>query len=376
MKQVFRAVVRYFRLTDLWLWFLCLSFSTFSPILILGIVRTNMISDLNTRKVMVQAAAAGIGVLVALIISKFDYHTLTKLWKLHSAGAYILVLLTFVIGTGTAERLGDKSWFQLPFGLTLQPSELLKISFILTLAYHLYIVREQINQPHHVLFLCLHGVLPVMLIHVQGDDGSAIIFACIFVGMMFAAGLSWKYILPAGVAGVISLPFIWFFLLSDYQRQRFLAVYNPKANPLSVIYQQYNARLAIGSGQIWGKGIFDVSHKYVPEVHTDFIFAFIGESLGFVGCIAVVTAFIFLCSRILMDGCRSGDYQGRLICVGVFMMIAAQAIINIGMCISVLPVIGITLPFLSAGGTSVVITYMGIGLVLSVYMHTTKSIFD
>lgn len=377
MKKVLYAVGRYIRHTDIWLWLLCLAFSSFSAILLAGVVNTELIPGLTFNRVLVQAGAAVLGVIAAILISKVDYHIYTKLWKLHTLIAYTLVLLTFVVGTGTSQRQGDKSWFALPGGMTFQPSELLKISFILTLAYHIYTVRDHINTLSHLMGLCVHGAVPILLIHVQGDDGSAIIFACIFVAMVFAAGINWKYVFAAAVAAVAAAPLIWFFVLSDYQRQRFLILYvSGLASPRGDYYQQYRAALAIGSGQIWGKGIFSGKHSYVPEAHTDFIFAFIGESLGFVGCLAVVCGLIFLCTRILADGHRSRDLQGRLICTGVFAMIAAQAIINIGMCVSMLPVIGITLPFLSAGGSSVAITYLGIGLVLSVYMNTSKSIFD
>lgn len=378
MKKLVYAVGRYLRHTDLFLWLLCLSFSAFSSILLAGVIHTGLIDNLNDyHRVLVQTGAAGLGVLCAIAISKFDYHIYTKLWKLHTVAAYALVLMTFVFGTGTKERQGDKSWFSLPGGMTFQPSELLKISFILTLAYHIYTVRDHINTLSYLLGLCFHGAVPVLLIHFQGDDGSAIIFACIFAVMLFAAGISWKYVFTAAVAAVMAAPLLWFFVLNDYQRQRFLILYvSGLASPKGDYYQQYQAALAIGSGQIWGKGIFSGKHSYVPAAHTDFIFAFIGESLGFVGCLAVVAGLVFLCSRILWDGHRSRDLQGRLICAGVFAMIAAQSIINIGMCVSLLPVIGITLPFLSAGGSSVAITYLGVGLVLSVYMNTSKSIFD
>lgn len=378
MKKALYAVGRYIRHTDIWLWLLCLAFSGFSVILLAGIIHIGLIAGLDDyRRVFVQAGAAGLGAVAAIIISKIDYHIYTKLWKLHAIAAYALVLLTFIIGTGTAERQNDKSWFKLPGGMTFQPTELLKISFILTLAYHIYMVRDHINTLSYLLGLCVHGAVPVLLIHFQGDDGSAIIFGCIFVAMLFAAGISWKYVFTALAAAVAAAPLLWFFVMNNYQRQRFLILYVPGlASTQGDYYQQYHGTLAMGSGQIWGKGIFTGDHTYVPELHTDFIFAFIGESLGFVGCLAVVTGLVFLCARILSDGHRSGDLQGRLICTGVFAMIAAQAIINIGMCVSLLPVIGVTLPFLSSGGSSVAITYLGIGLVLSVYMNTSKSIFD
>lgn len=379
MKKMLRAVFGYFRQTDGWLWLLCLGLSGFSLVLLLGILDSGYATllGISGRTLVVQAMATGLGVLCAVILSKIDYHTLTKLWKLHVPLAYAFVGLTFIIGTGTAARLGDKSWLALPGNMTVQPAEFLKLSFILAFAYHIYMVHNEINRPQNVLALCIHGAIPILLIHFQGDDGSALVFAAIFVCMIFAAGVSWKYILPAGVAGIAAIPLLWFFLLNDDQKQRFIVLYDATApDPRQLYYQQHYAKLAIGSGKIWGKGIFSDAHKYVPELHNDFIFAFIGESLGFVGALAVVVVITVLCVKLLSNAHVAEDLQGRLICVGVFAMISFQAIVNIGVCISILPVIGITLPFLSYGGSSVLASYLGVGLVLSVYMRNPKSLFS
>ena len=379
MKKFFRSVFTYIRQTDRWLWLLCLGLSGFSVVLLTGMVHSGVWSaqGLRMRTVLVQIAATVLGVACALVLSKFDYHTLANLWKLHAPLAYLFVMSTFLIGVGASERLGDKSWIQIPFtSMTIQPAEFLKISFILTLAAHLFAVREQINQPLHVLALCVHGAFPILLIHVQGDDGTALVFAFIFIGMVFAAGISWKYILAAVLAAAAALPVLWFFVLSDFQKQRFLVLFNPEtANVQSDYYQQHWAKLVIGSGRIWGKGIFSSGHRYVPEAYNDFIFSFIGESLGFVGCLAVLAALTALCIKILANTHYAEDLQGRLICVGVFSMLTCQIVVNIGMCLSLVPVIGITLPFLSSGGSSVLTNYLALGLVLSVYMRNPKTIF-
>lgn len=194
--------------------------------------------------------------------------------------------------------------------------------------------------------------------------------------MLFAAGVSWKYVAAAVVAAVAAAPLAWNYVINPDQKQRILALFDPNADLLGGLYQQYNAKLAIGSGQIWGKGLFGVSHQYVPKVHNDFILAFIGESFGYVGCLAVIALFGALCCKMLHNARRAEDSLGRLICVGVFTLISAQVFVNVGMCLMVLPVIGITLPFLSAGGSSVLSIYLGLGLVLSVYMHTSRNLFS
>ena len=383
MKKLFRILYGYIRQTDGWLWLLCLGLSGFSMLLLSGIVHSGVWAPydygLQTMRIVgVQFGATAVGVLCALILSKFDYHALTRLWKLHAPVAYAFVLLTFLIGIGAADRQGDKSWIRIPFtSMTIQPAEFLKLSFILTLAYHLHVVSDVMDDPKTILALCVHGAAPILLIHMQGDDGTALVFAFIFIGMLFAAGIHWFYVLAAVGGSVIGIPLIWFFVLNDFQKQRFLILFSPTAaDTQGTYYQQYRAKLAIGSGQIWGKGIFSENHHYVPEAQNDFIFSFIGESLGFVGALAVVLVLISLVVKILSDAQCAEDLQGRLICVGVFSMIAAQSVINIGMCLSVLPVIGITLPFLSAGGSSVLASYLGLGLVLSVYLEAPINLFS
>lgn len=378
MKRIFRAVTSYLRQTDKWLWAMCLALSAFSVLLLGGIHDSgNAINaaDVGLRQIAVQAGAAAIGAAAAVVISRFDYHTLGRLWKLHVPLMYGLVLLTFLIGEGTAARPEDKSWLRLG-PLTLQPTELLKISLILTLAYHIYKLHDQVNRPVNLLAICAHGAIPVLLVHFQGDDGTALVIALVFVGMLFAAGISWKYVAAAAVAAVAAAPLAWTYVINPDQKQRILALFDPNADLLGGLYQQYNAKLAIGSGQIWGKGLFSAGHQYVPEVHNDFILAFIGESFGYVGCLAVIALFGALCCKMLHNARRAEDSLGRLICVGVFTLISAQVFVNVGMCLMVLPVIGITLPFLSAGGSSVLAIYLGLGLVLSVYMHTSRNLFS
>ena len=376
MKSLFRVISHYIRHTDRWLWLLCLGLSAFSVVLLCGIHFYGSpvnAASVGLRTIAVQAGAAVGGAACAVFLSTFDYKTLGKLWKLHVPAAYGLVLLTFVIGVGTPERPEDRSWLRMPGGMTLQPTELLKISFILAFAYHLYILREQINRPQNVLALCLHGAAPVLLVHFQGDDGTALAIAIIFIFMIFAAGVNWRYILAAIAAVSAAAPLVWMHIMNDDQRGRILALFMPDA---ALGYQQDQARLAIGSGLVWGKGIFADGHVYVPIISSDFMFSFIAESLGFVGSLATIAAIIALCCKLLHDARLAEDTLGRQICIGVFAMIAGQSIVNIGMNLTVLPVIGITLAFLSYGGSSVLASYLGIGIALSVYMHSTKNLFS
>ena len=342
--------------------------SGFSILLLSGLYHTGFASS---RNIVVQSAAVFIGLVGVLILSHIDYETIARLWKLYLPLCYGLVLATFVVG---AARGDDQAWITIG-GFSLQPSELLKVAFILAFGLHLSKVEGQVNEPRQLALLCIHGGLPVLLIHFQGDDGSALMIGLIFVSMLFAAGLSWRYIVAAiGTVAVLS-PVIWFFIMNEDQRSRFLIMFDPMSDPQGKGLQQLNGLMAIGSGQLRGVGLFSGEHVYVPEIRNDFIFSFVGNSLGFLGCLLVIALLTALCARLLYNAFHARDALGRYICVGAFAMVAFQSIFNIGMCLCVLPVIGITLPFLSSGGTSVVALYAAMGLVVSVKMNSSGKMF-
>ena len=373
MKTVFSAIGRYIKETDWMLMLCCFSLSSFSTLLIYSLYKNGEIGRLNT--VLVQPAMALCGIVAAIVLSKIDYHMMARLWKWHSVLCYGLALLVFPFGIQRVDWVDDKAWLPIPFtSISFQPSELLKISFIITFAYHLSKVKDQLNRPKQLLLLCIHGAIPCGLIHLQGDDGTVLVMAVIFASMLFVAGLSWKYIVPVLAMIPPAAVVLWNFFLDDDKKNRILAIIRPELVDSSITWQQDRGLISIGNGGLWGNGIFMETgqFRYVPEVYNDFIFTYIGETVGFIGCIAVMAALAFLCIRILHNALHALDDLGKYICVGVFAMMAIQIIINIGMCLGVLPVIGVTLPFLSAGGTSTGTLYLGIGVVLSVYMHSGK----
>lgn len=379
MKRIFSHVGQYIKETDWFLILCCMSLSVFSVVLLTSLVQNvASLNDGGLRKIVTQAAMAGCGLIAVVVISKIDYHLLSKLWKFHTLITYGLCFLLFTpLGVQRSEFIDDRAWLDLPGIPMFQPTELLKISFIITFAYHLSVVKEDMNQLKNMALLCIHAAIPVLMIHFQGDDGTALVFAFMFLCMIFSAGLSWKYIIP-GLAMIPPVAFVaWNFLLDDDKKRRIYAIINPDLVDRDTMWQQYKGQIAIGNGGLWGKGIFtpDGQYQYVPEVHNDFIFSFIGEAVGFIGCLAVLAVLAAVCIKILADGLKAQDDLGKFICVGAFGMIAAQTIINIGMNLSMLPVVGVTLPFLSAGGTSQGTLYLGIGLVVSVYMNSNKNLF-
>lgn len=378
MQKIRASIKKYLKTVDKWILLFCIFLSTLSVLLLYSLYQSNVASTLrlSERTCIVQLAAMFMGLTAAVIISNIDYHFIVKLWKLYIPVSVFLVLLTFFVGLQVDESVDDKAWLRLPFGLTFQPSELLKICFIMSFAYHLSKVKNELNKPLNMLLLCIHGAVPILLIHFQGDDGTAIVFAFIFVVMLFAAGIDWKYMLAGAAMLAVAVPIAWQYLLTDDQRGRFLALYFSEYNGTAVDdYQQSRGLISIGLGQLLGKGLFKKDYYYVPMMHNDFIFSFIGQALGFVGAMIVVAALCGICLRAISNARTAYDPLGAYICYGFFAMLFSQCLINIGMCVSALPVIGITLPFLSAGGTSVCITYLGVGLLLSVQVHRQRNLF-
>lgn len=366
MGRLFARIADFIRETDKLLLILCTFAASYGCIAVFSATR----HDNSLRATIVQSGLMLAGIVAALVISAFDYSNLVKYWYLSAPVGLVLVILTFFIGFAPGET-DDKAWLDLGF-TTFQPSELLKICFILSFSAHLSAVKAKINKPLQLLLVVLHGVLPVLLIHFQGDDGTALVFAVMVVCMLWAAGVSWKYFLGAFSTLAAMAPVAYFLIMNDEQRARIINMFDINADLQGIGYQQNQGRIALAHGGWTGQGYLNgelTSKGIVPEGHNDFIFVSIGEELGFLGCLAVVILLAAICLRALHVARLCRKDSGKFICVGFFSMLFAQIVINIGMCLSVLPVIGVTLPFFSAGGTSLFCLFLGVGLVLSVYKH-------
>ena len=347
-----------------------LGLSAFSVLLLLGIQEMGVI---GRRTVLMRIIATAIGFAAAMVLAHLDYERLGSWWKFYVPVAVVLMLLTFTsLGqTRTDSIETNRSWLNLGF-TTIQPAEFLKIAFILSLAYHLTKVGPAMNESRSLLKIAAHAIFPVLLILLQKDWGVALVMLFIVVIMLIMAGLSRRWIL-LGVAGAAAFaPLAWFFLLDDYQKIRFELLKDPEAYALGQAFQQLQGRISFGSGQLFGIGIFSPDHRYVPDMYNDMIFTFIGESVGFLGALAVLLVYGLMLGRMLRIGLRCSNRMGRSICVGVFAMFAAQIMINVAMCLMVGPSVGVTLPLLSAGGSSVLSAYLGLGLVLAV-RHSEKT---
>ncbi len=317
-----------------------------------------------------QAAALLLGIVCTVVISLFDFSTFIKYWYIAAFIGVVPVILTFFIGFAPPGT-DDKAWLRI-FGMSFQPAELLKIMFLITFAAHLDAVKDNINQLKYLIPVVLHGFAPAVLIHFQGDDGTALVFIVMALGMMYAAGLKWGYFAAALGAAIVASPFIYFFVMNDDQRSRIIHIFSASADIQNTGYQQYRGSVALANGGWFGQGFLKGNLTKVggvPEGHNDFIFVSIGEEFGFLGCIAVLLLLAAISIRVLLIGRQCYKKSGTFMCVGMFSMLLVHIIINIGMCLSFLPVVGITLPFFSAGGTSLLCLFIGIGLMMSVYMH-------
>lgn len=317
-----------------------------------------------------QIISAGLGIVTALFISFIDYRKLVKIWWIFVPITLVLVALPFTSLGYQREGADDQGWIRI-FGVSMQPSEVMKIAFILTFSYHLSRDEEDMNKPLHMLLLLIHGMIPIGIVALQGDYGTAIVFAAILGFMLISSKISWKYLLaaPFAVAGVVAV--MWFNFLSSFHKQRILILFHPGTDPENIEYQQDLGLAAIKSGGVFGKGLFAgrKEYIYVPELHNDFIFAHVGQVFGFVGSVGIIIVLAYIVLKIFADSRITRDRLGRFICMGAFGLFFTHCLMNIGMVLKVAPVIGIPLPFLSGGGTAMLSMYTVIGLVISTYSH-------
>lgn len=360
--------------TDKFLVSLCVILSTFGIIMVYSATRRTLTEDaVIPRDVLAMSIAVVLGLVCAFIISLVDYDALARLWPLIAIVCLGLMGSLFFIGSAPDGRSDAISWIKLG-SFYFQPSELLKIGFMITYAVHLDSVKHDINKFKNVFLLGAHAMVAIGLVILTGDLGSALVFMLMTLGMLFAAGLYLRYFVIGIGAVCLLAPILWFEFFSDFQKQRFMAIYAPdsltEATYSEVVFQQQQGINAIGSGKILGQGLFQgtyTQHGLVPESRNDMIFTVVGEELGLVGAIVLLLLLLVLIIKILIVGQKAVSYTGKIICTAVAVMIAAHIVINIGMCLMVLPVIGITLPFMSAGGSSNICIYFAIGMVMSIY---------
>lgn len=302
-----------------------------------------------------------------LLTMSFDYHRLRSLaWPFYLVTVFLLILVPLV---GTTVY-GAKRWISLGF-MSLQPSELAKISVFLLAARLLARTGEPLGWK---LFgsVLLMGIIPVGLIIKQPDLGTALMLLLILAGMLLFHGLKGSVFRICALAVPGAAAFMWFVGMHDYQRQRILTFLNPGADPLGTGYHILQSRIAIGSGQLWGKGFTEGTQsqlRFLPERHSDFAVAVFGEEWGFVGCVGLVTLYCLFMLSIFSTVVQAKDRFGSLLCVGVFFYFFWEIFINIGMVVGIMPVVGIPLPFISYGGSATIVNFIFLGIILNVSMR-------
>jgi len=338
-----------------------------------------------TKTWLKQLIFACVGVVMAITISAIDYKDFKTLGIILYLGSIMLLVLVLLVGD---ERHGARSWLEVPFvNMSFQPSELAKVAFAVVVPVFLERLKEGKDIGKNVIKLLIYAMLPIGLILLEPDVGTTTVFIFAFIVMLFIYGIPYKFFLAAMGTLAVAAPVFWFFVLPEksHIRHRILTFIFPETDLSGAGMQVYHSKLTIGSGQLFGKGIFYniqakssglTSSYYVPENQTDFIFSVIGEELGFVGSVFVVAIVFFILFRCIYIAMNSRDAYGSFLVICITSMLGFHFIENIGMCIGVLPVTGIPLPFVSQGNSSLLTNYLNLGLLLSVSMRRKKAIFN
>lgn len=326
----------------------------------------------NFKYIFVQTFAMLVGFVLFVILTVLDIDVIADKWAI-----LLIFSVVFILGLvifGYEDDTGNKAWYRF-LGIGIQPSEIVKVIYIVLMAKHISYLKESksLNHIFSVGQLVIHfGLFFGLIIVITSDLGSAMIFFFIFAVLLFMAGLKiyWFVLGIAAVAAVI--PFAWENFLADYQKNRILAPYIPDVvdpDGYGITWQTNQSKMSLASGRMWGTGLFEgpqtQSHAN-PAQHTDFIFSVIGEELGMVGCIVVVILLLAIILRCVYIGLTSKNTMSTLVCFGVAAAITFQTFENIGMCLGLTPVIGLTLPFFSYGGSSTFSLFAAMGLVSGV----------
>ena len=347
---------------------LCLVTSAFGTVVLASATSADKFGS-NARYIIIQLAATALGVLMFAIMSSLDVETMSEYRNvLVALNCFLLLML---IPFGTDNNTGNRSWLKTPI-IYIQPAEICKITFIIIMASVMNSHQNRISSIPSVFHMVFHLVLLFGLnMVISKDAGVSLIFVFIFIGMAFTGGVSLLWFALALGLIAVGFPIIWPFL-GTHQQNRILILFDDTIDPQG-INERYHYRINLQSltgGGLTGQGLFEGNRTQGGNLfaqHTDYIFSSIGEELGFFGCVLVMILELAIIARCIIVGIRCQDYQRRLICFGAASALIFQVMINIGMCIGAMPVIGLTLPLISYGGSSIVTIYAMLGLVSGAY---------
>jgi rod shape determining protein RodA len=310
------------------------------------------------------AVVALFGLLTAAFI---NYRTLARFAYPIFGVAFALLLLVSVageVGRGAQRWIRVGAW-------TLQPAEFMKLALIVVLARYFEDHKERLGHPRLLVIPAMVALPPMLLVLKQPDLGTAVLLGLLTLSVLLLVGLRMKHLLFLAAAAAAMAPVLWSFL-KDYQRRRVLVFLSPELDPSGAGYHIAQSKIAVGSGELFGKGLKAASQSqlhFLPSSQTDFILAVLAEQWGFIGCLVILLLYYVLITRGLEIARESKDIFGALLAFGIMAMITTQLVVNVGMVVGLMPVVGIPLPLLSYGGSSLVVTCVGIGLVMSVHMR-------
>jgi rod shape determining protein RodA len=321
--------------------------------------------DLNT--VIKQSIFVGFGLILMFAVSQLD----PDFYKIYSGFFLVLsIILIFATMIFGKEINGAKRWLDLGF-FTLQTSEIIKISLPIFLASYLYNKPLPISSKHTLITLALIGFI-FFLVYRQPDLGTGLVVFMAGIYILFLAGLSWRFIFTSFGLIMLSLPFLWNNFLQPFQRQRILTFLDPSNDPYGSSWNITQSKIAIGSGGMSGKGYQEGSQahlSFLPEAETDFIFAVIAEEFGFIGVCILLSIFFFILLRCFYLALNARDRFCRLTIGGLSLVFASTLFINLGMVVGIIPVVGMPMPFISKGGSSLLSFYIAFGIIISMATH-------
>ncbi|KND50248.1 MAG: rod shape determining protein RodA [Parcubacteria bacterium C7867-007] len=312
----------------------------------------------------------GIGILVYAGCALTDMRFIRRTAVIISGYLVVLILLSVLLVVGQT-IMGAKSWFDLGL-LAFQPADLAKLVVIALLAKYFSRRHMEIGHISHVIISGIYTAAVVLLVLVQPDLGTAVILMSVWFGMVLVSGISKKHLAIVFTIGIVAAAGLWFFGLHDYQRTRIMAFVNPAADIRGAGYNAYQATIAAGSGELWGKGIgYGTQSKlrFLPEYETDFIFAAYAEEWGFVGIVLLLTLYALLLMNLFSISRHSATNFDALFAIGVALLFLSHLAIHAGINLGLLPVTGTTIPFMSSGGSHVIMEFAALGIVASLSQH-------
>ena len=368
MKRLAAKISDIFKKGDMILLALCVITTLFGIVMIAATTA----SEGSSRYIVIQSGTLLVGVLLYLALTAFDIDILAGQRTLLTLFNYVFIGMLLIWGVTVG---GNKSWLSFPFlPFNIQPAEVCKIVLVIILAKTMSVHQTRISSPKCVVPMGLQALcLVAFYVAISSDTGVSLIFLFTFLAMAFVGGVSLWWFIGAGAGLVVVGPYLWRFIIRDDQKKRILALYDPTIDPTGreQLWQTNQNLKALQNGGLSGQGLSNgnVTNTTLPANHTDSIFSATGEQLGMVGCIILLALLIAIIVRIIYVGIKSPDCMNRLICVGIASMFLFQVLINVGVCLGLIPVIGLALPFFSYGGSSILTSFIAVGIVSGIKMR-------